>query len=116
MRTLFSEDIKDRFWLSTLDTPLSIKERFIQGTVGNIMIPDVSLIVLFDQVIDILIPQYPSISVNISLVYGWRQNRLLLALGLYYLLQTIQQNDLFLSVFLQSGNFIALGSCRDLLL
>lgn len=55
MSTLFGKNIKDRLWLWTDDTCLSIKERLIQWTVGNVMISDISLVILLDQIIDILI-------------------------------------------------------------
>jgi len=55
MSTLFGKNIEDRLWLWTDDTCFSIKERFIQRTVGNVMISDISLVILLDQIINILI-------------------------------------------------------------
>lgn len=41
-------DIKCRFFLSTIDTFLAIKERKFYGAVSNIIIPNGSLIILFN--------------------------------------------------------------------
>lgn len=68
MCALFGEYIKDRLRLSTEHTLLAIKERLIKWTIGNIMIPDISLIVFFDEIINILIAQYPPIGIDIGLI------------------------------------------------
>ena len=48
MCTLFGKNIKDRLWIGADNTILSIKEWFIEWTVSNIMVPNVSLIIFFN--------------------------------------------------------------------
>jgi hypothetical protein len=66
-----SQNVEYRLRVLANDALLSVEERFFQGTVCNVVVPDVSLVVFFDQVVDILFAQYPSVSINVGLVNGW---------------------------------------------
>jgi hypothetical protein len=51
---LSSQYVKNGFWLFTHDTLFSVEEGFIKGAVCDVVVSDVSLIVLFDEVINVL--------------------------------------------------------------
>lgn len=81
MSAFFGDNIKNRLRIITDYALFAIKKRFIEGTVGNIMIPYVSLIVLLNEIVNVLITQNPAISVYVGLINGGGQNRLGLALS-----------------------------------
>lgn len=68
MSALFCDNIKHRFRIVADNALFAIKERFIEGAVGNIMIPNVPLIVLLNEIINVLIAQNPAISIDIGLI------------------------------------------------
>lgn len=54
MSTLSSQDVENGFRVLADDALFSVKEGFIEGTVCDVMVSDVSLVVFFDKVINVL--------------------------------------------------------------
>lgn len=53
--TFSGQNIVYRSWLITVNTLISIEEGLFEGTVGNVVISDVSLVIFLNQVVNILI-------------------------------------------------------------
>ncbi len=51
---LSSQDVENRFWVLADNALLSVKEGFIEGTVCDVVVSDVSLVVFFNKVVNVL--------------------------------------------------------------
>lgn len=81
MSALTGQDVKDGFRIFANDALLSVEERGFKWAVGDVMVPDVSLVVLFDQVVDVLFTKNPAVCVDVGLVDGWSEDGFGLAFG-----------------------------------
>jgi hypothetical protein len=81
MSALTGQDVEDGFRVFANDALLSVEERGFKWTVGDVMVSDVSLVILFDQVVDVLFTENPSVCVDVGLVDGWSEDGFGLTFG-----------------------------------
>ena len=72
--TLSGQDVKNWIYFCTNYTFDPIKEGGFERAISDVMIPDIPLVVLFNQVINVLISKNPSVCVNIRLINCWGKN------------------------------------------
>lgn len=64
-------NVEDGGFFGADDAFLTIEERSIEGAIGDIIVLNASLVVLFDQVVDGEGAQNPALGVDVSLEDGW---------------------------------------------